>query len=117
METIEYAILNGPGGFDMAIALIRGKPDGDEVDFRITHETDENHPADFPVFIIKCSISDVHMDPGRKSCNLEGMARYPKEMKGKLGGRECQFKAHYNIDSRTGTLVTIVFDPDEDLPR
>jgi len=99
MET-QFTIANGPGKFELQIALFRGKKGYDDVDFKV-----DNPNGDNP-FLIQCSIQSVRMEDGsHESWNLTGYAMLPE--KEDPGRPRRKFKAYFHTIKRQGHLELI----------
>lgn len=77
----EFKITNGPGKFDLANALLRGRK-YDHVDFKVSNPPkieDTVVPADFREFLLESSVQRVTHQGGPKF-HLEGDALFPDKI-------------------------------------
>lgn len=95
MET-QFTIKNGPSKLDLSIALLKGRKEIDDVDFKVT--------ADGESFLIQCSIQMIQMEDGsHESWNLEGYAKLPEA--NDAGRPHRKFKAYFHTIKRCGHIT------------
>jgi hypothetical protein len=98
MET-KYQITDGPGKFDLSVALFHGRSKSDYVDFTVDDPDGGKH-----FLITATTINTVQREDGsRESWNIEGYCMLPDY---KDSGRPTHpFKAYFHTQHRHGHII------------